>query len=163
MHSWHDWRQIFQTLLSRCLFVSHWFHCWLCHLTAMLWTVVHLFIVCHHPSDFVRIFKWLMIIHPEENFMTRNCNCVITLKIVRRLDSRHVARDIRHFILKTYFHILIARRQNAGKTWRSRRNGCHLGGDIGKCISVNENDCVLIKVSLKRISNGSINDKWSLG
>ena len=41
---------------------------------------------------------------------------------------------------------------------RSRRNKRHFAGDIFKCIFLNENDLILIKITLKFIPKGRINN-----
>ena len=43
-------------------------------------------------------------------------------------------------------------------TLRPRQNGCHFADDIFKCIFVNENVWILIKISLKFIPKGPINN-----
>ena len=43
-------------------------------------------------------------------------------------------------------------------TLRPRQNGCHFADDIFKCIFLNENIWILIKISLKFVPNASINN-----
>ena len=43
-------------------------------------------------------------------------------------------------------------------TLRPRQNGRHFADDIFKCIFVNENVCILIKISLKFVPKGPINN-----
>ena len=43
-------------------------------------------------------------------------------------------------------------------TLRTRQNGRHFPDDIFKCIFLNENIWILIKISLKLVPNGSINN-----
>ena len=45
---------------------------------------------------------------------------------------------------------------------RPRQNGCHFADDIFKCIFLNENVSIVIKISLKFISKGPINNIPSL-
>ena len=43
-------------------------------------------------------------------------------------------------------------------TLRPRQNGRHFADDIFKCIFLNENVCILIKISLKFVPQGTINN-----
>ena len=43
-------------------------------------------------------------------------------------------------------------------TLRLRQTGCHIPDDIFKCIFLNENVCILIKISLKFVPKGPINN-----
>ena len=43
-------------------------------------------------------------------------------------------------------------------TLRPRQNGHHFAADIFKCIFLNENDWILIKISLKFVPSGPINN-----
>ena len=47
-------------------------------------------------------------------------------------------------------------------TLRPRQNGCHFADDIFKCIFLNENIWILIKISLKFVHQGQINNIPSL-
>ena len=47
-------------------------------------------------------------------------------------------------------------------TLRPRQNICHFADDIFKCIFLNENVWILIKISLKFVSNGPINNTSAL-
>ena len=47
-------------------------------------------------------------------------------------------------------------------TWRPRQNGRHFPDDIFKCIFMNENVQILIKISLKCIPKGPIKNIPSL-
>ena len=51
---------------------------------------------------------------------------------------------------------------NQLNTLRPRQNGRHFADDIFKCISVNENVCILIKISLKFVPKGPINNIQAL-
>ena len=43
-------------------------------------------------------------------------------------------------------------------TLRPRQNGCHFADDIFKCIFLNENVSIAIKISLKFVPKGPINN-----
>ena len=45
---------------------------------------------------------------------------------------------------------------------KPEQNGRHFTDDISRCISLNENDCILIPVSLKTVSMVSVNNKLAL-
>ena len=47
-------------------------------------------------------------------------------------------------------------------TLRPRQNGCHFPDDIFKCIFMNENVWIWIKISLKFVPSGSINNNPAL-
>ena len=49
-------------------------------------------------------------------------------------------------------------RSQGVKTLRPRQNGRHFADDIFKCIFLNENAWILIKISLKFVPKGSINN-----
>ena len=42
------------------------------------------------------------------------------------------------------------------------QNGCHFADEILKCISMNEKLCILIKISLKFVPKGQIDNKAAL-
>ena len=47
-------------------------------------------------------------------------------------------------------------------TLRPRQNGCHFADDVFKCIFLNENVWILLKISLKFVPKGPINNIPSL-
>ena len=47
-------------------------------------------------------------------------------------------------------------------TVRLRQNGCHFTDDIFRCIFVNEKICILIKISLKFVAKGPIDNNPAL-
>ena len=47
-------------------------------------------------------------------------------------------------------------------TFRPRQNGCHIADAIYKCIFLNENVWISIRISLKFVSKGPINNKSAL-
>ena len=64
-------------------------------------------------------------------------------------------------------HSLIAQPQRQGfpvviNTLRPRQNGCRLADDTFKCIFLNENVKISIKISLKLVPKGPINDNTAL-
>ena len=42
------------------------------------------------------------------------------------------------------------------------QNGCHLAEDVFRCIFVNEKFCISIKISLKFLPKGPIDNNWAL-
>ena len=47
-------------------------------------------------------------------------------------------------------------------TFKPRQDGRHFPGGIFKCFFMNEKFCILIKISLKCVPNGPIDNKWAL-
>ena len=47
-------------------------------------------------------------------------------------------------------------------TLRPRQNGRHFAEDVFKCIFCNQNLCILIKILLKFVPKGPINNKMAL-
>ena len=80
-----------------------------------------------------------------------------------------ILMEIQTFSLKK-LHLRSRRQQNVGhfvqdsigNTLRPRRNGRNFADDIFKRIFVNENCCILIKISLKNVPRGPINNTPAL-
>ena len=63
-----------------------------------------------------------------------------------------------HFLQNTQINIIIPAAELTLNSLRLRQNGCHFPDDILKCIFLDENVWISIKISFKFVPNGPINN-----
>ena len=98
-----------------------------------------------HPTDTVGVITctcpwYLLLAHESSNYI-RECRCI-------------------YAATSTTVYIMSHRRWNSVKvnTLRPRQNGRHFPDDIFKCFFLNENVSIAIKMSLKFVPKGPINN-----
>ena len=88
-----------------------------------------------------------------EHLVTPGGTIVVVLPICFRVTSETHSILRRRWLIKSLESI---------NTMRPRQNGRHFPDDIFKCISLNESVWISIKISLKFVSKGPINNSLSL-
>ena len=88
----------------------------------------------------------------------RHFDVVITLRYVPFTETEKVAKLIGFIVVNGVWLKLSVWQPNYLNTLRPRQNGRHFADDIFKHILVNENVWIPIKISLKFVPKGSINN-----
>ena len=110
---------------------------------------------CHFPDD---IFKWIFL-----NVNVPRCpiNDILALVQVMALRWPGAKPLFEPMMISSLKYVCITRPQYVN-TLRPRQDGGHFPDDVFKCIFVNENAWIAIKISLRFVPKGPINNILAL-
>ena len=93
---------------------------------------------------------------PSQKPLTRSFDIFFDLRLKNRWVNKRGAGDLRRH--RAHYDVIVMFRLMDGNTLRPGRNKRHFAYDVFKCIFLDENIWILMKISLKFIPKGPINN-----